>query len=121
MAILIQEMVIASSAKNMKNINLQKKINYFPFVYDRFKIDSTRFKKSNFYYTSKVEEYEEILEKVTLRLEAKKDKYAAIKKVKDSIKKDSITKIKDKNPIRTKDQRIKIDLLKDKKIKPIRN
>ena len=60
MAILIHEMIVASSAKNIKTINLQRKINYFPFVYDRFKIDSTRFKESSLYYTSRIDDYDEI-------------------------------------------------------------
>ena len=60
MAILIHEMIIAASAKNIKTINLQRKINYFPFVYDRFKIDSTRFMKSSLYYTSRIDDYDEI-------------------------------------------------------------
>jgi len=64
MVILIQEMLIASASKNVKTINLQRKIDYFPFVYDRFKIDSTRFQKSSFYYISKIDTYTEILAQV---------------------------------------------------------
>ena len=54
MVLLIQEMTIASSAKMVKTVNLQRNINYFPFVFEKFKIDSTRFAKSSFYYTSKI-------------------------------------------------------------------
>jgi hypothetical protein len=106
MAILIQEMIIASSAKNVKNINLQKKIDYFPFIYDRFKIDSARFQKSSFYYTSKIDEYDEILSKVKTNLEAEKEKYSLIKTKRDSINRDSLNKLKVKKPL-------KKDLIKD--------
>ena len=56
----------------MKTLNLQRKINYFPFVYDRFKIDSTRFQKSSFYYTSKIDEYDEILAQVKKKFRGSK-------------------------------------------------
>lgn len=94
MAILIQEMVIASSSKNMKTINSQRKVNYFPLVYDRFKIDSTRFQKSSFYYTSKIDDWDEILTQVSVSLELQKEKYSIFKKRKDSIARDSTSKLK---------------------------
>ena len=62
MSLLLQEMMISSSAKFIKNKNNQKNINYMPFVYENFKIDSTRFKSSNYYYMSKIDVYQEILE-----------------------------------------------------------
>ena len=48
MSLLIQDMMIASSAKFVKNKNKEKKINYMSFVYDKYKIDSLRFHNSNF-------------------------------------------------------------------------
>ena len=100
MVILIQQMLIASSSKNVKTINLQRKIDYFPFVYDRFKIDSTRFQKSSFYYTSKIDAYNEILAKVKKGLEIEKEKYTVLKKRQDSINRDSVSKLKVKKPIK---------------------
>jgi uncharacterized phage infection (PIP) family protein YhgE len=95
MSLLIQEMFIATSSKFFINNNKQKSINYMPFVYDRFKIDSTRFKTSNLYYMSKIDDYKEIVENAKDGLEKLKNYYAKIKERKDSIRKDSINKIKE--------------------------
>ena len=95
MSLLIQEMFIATSSKFFINKNKQKSINYMPFVYDRFKIDSTRFKTSNLYYMSKIDDYKEIVENAKDGLEKLKNYYAKIKERKDSIRKDSINKIKE--------------------------
>ncbi len=92
MTLLIQDMMIASSAKFVKNNNDQKKINYMAFVYDKYKIDSLRFQNSNFYYTSKIDLYEEMLQDVQNNLDQKKEFYSKIQTVKDSIRKDSIKK-----------------------------
>ena len=72
MVLLLTDLFIAKSAFNEKNIKNQRKINYIPLVYNKYKIDSTRFKSSNFYYTSKLEEYELIYNEVNEILLAKK-------------------------------------------------
>jgi hypothetical protein len=90
MSLLIQEMMIASSAKNVKNINLEKKVNYMPFVYNKYKIDSVRFKNSNFYYVTKIDLYQEIFKDVKEKLEKQKEELTTIKNRMDSIRKDSI-------------------------------
>lgn len=92
MTLLIQDMMIASSAKFVKNNNEQKKINYMAFVYDKYKIDSLRFQNSNFYYTSKIDLYQEIINDVKTNLEEEKDFYKTLSKRKDSIRKDSLKK-----------------------------
>ena len=92
MSLLMQDMMIATSSKFVKNKNLQKKINYMPFVYDIYKIDSARFQRSNFYYTSNIDLYQEILSKTKTQLQEKKDFYVTKKKRLDSIRKDSIKK-----------------------------
>ena len=58
MALLITDLYIAKSAYSEKNINNERKINYVPLIYNKYKIDSTRFISSNYYYTSKLEEYD---------------------------------------------------------------
>jgi hypothetical protein len=121
MAILIQEMIIASSSKNVKTLNLQRKINYFPFIYDRFKIDSTRFQKSSFYYTSKIDEYDEILAQVKKSLEVQKEKYSALKKRKDSINRDSLSKLKTKKPLKKDALKEPLEFSKKKKSVKIKN
>ena len=90
MSLLLQEMVISTSAKFIKNKNNQKNINYMPFVYERFKIDSTRFESSNYYYMSTIDLYQEILEKAKASINAQQDILKKAKKQLDSIKKDSI-------------------------------
>ncbi len=92
MTLLIKDMMIASSAKFVKNNNDQKKINYMAFVYDKYKIDSLRFQNSNFYYTSKIDLYEQILQDVQNNLDEKKEFYSEISAKNDSIRKDSIKK-----------------------------
>ena len=92
MTLLIKDMMIASSAKFVKNNNEQKKINYMAFIYDKYKIDSLRFQNSNFYYTSKIDVYEEIFMDVKTSLKDKKNFYNNLSKRKDSIRRDSIKK-----------------------------
>ncbi|WP_298779700.1 DUF4296 domain-containing protein [uncultured Polaribacter sp.] len=106
MSLLIQEMMIASSSKFMKNKNNQKKLEYMSLVYDRFKIDSVRFQSSNLYYLSKIDLYQEIFEDAKISLETKKEKYSTLKKELDSLKKDSLSKIK-KGKIINKDSSFK--------------
>ncbi len=92
MSLLIQEMMIASAAKFTKNKNNQRKINYMAFIYDKYKIDSLRFKNSNFYYTSKIDLYEEIINDAKTKLEAKKNYYTKKSNTLDSIRRDSLRK-----------------------------
>lgn len=69
------EIHIANSASNSKNKKLQIKVNYLPFVYERYKIDSVRFMRSNIYYTSRVEDYEKMFKKVEDNLRKLRDTY----------------------------------------------
>ncbi|WP_091897773.1 DUF4296 domain-containing protein [Polaribacter sp. KT25b] len=94
MRLLIQEMMIASSAKYVKNKNMETKIEYMALVYDEFKIDSTRFQTSNLYYMSKIDDYQEIFEDAKADLEKQKKVYDDIIAIKDSLRKDSINKLK---------------------------
>ena len=95
MSLLIQDMMIASSAKFIKNVHKQKKINYMSFVYDKYKIDSVRFQNSNFYYISKIDLYEEIITDAKVKLEDKKKFFTKIKATQDSINKLKRKKIRD--------------------------
>ena len=87
---LLTDMLIASGAENIKNSNLERNVNYFPLVFEKYGIDSTRFKESNYYYTSRIDEYEQILQKVDARLKAMKKEIDDDIKLKDSLKSDSI-------------------------------
>lgn len=79
MTALLSDMFMASSVVNFKNTNDTFATNYLPLVYDKYKIDSARFSRSNIYYTSKVDVYSEILQEI----------YSQKKKELDSIKKNS--------------------------------
>lgn len=94
MQFLIQDMWIASSAAYIKNIRQEKNIKYMAFVYDKYKIDSTRFQTSNRYYVSDVDTYFEIISKAKDSLEKQKDYYTKLNMKLDSIRRDSIDKIK---------------------------
>ena len=112
MILLLKDLYIASSARSIKNKKLQRKITYIPLVYDTYKIDSLRFHKSNVYYTSKVDDYQPMLEEVMVLLEKEQATFAKIKKVKDSIRKDSLESIRGKII-----ERSKVKIIKSKKTK----
>lgn len=93
MVLLLTDMYIASSAKNQKNKFLEREDNYMFLVYEKYKIDTTRFDISNVYYTSQVDEYTEILKKVKRNIDSLATFYKEMKKEQDSIKgKDKILK-----------------------------
>ena len=94
MSLLLQEMMIAASAKFINNKHQQKNVNYMPFVYDKFKIDSTRFDLSNYYYMSKIDVYQEILEHAKTNLESRNNVFKKRQKRLEAIKKDSLDCIK---------------------------
>ncbi|MDO9274578.1 MAG: DUF4296 domain-containing protein [Lutibacter sp.] len=91
---LLADMLIASGAENIKNNDLQRNVNYYPLVFKKYGIDSTRFKESNYYYTSRIDDYEEILKKVDERLNELKKVYDNEIKLMDSLKRDSLMELK---------------------------
>jgi len=99
---LITDMLIAAGAENIKNIDLERNVNYFPLIFEKYGIDSTRFKESNYYYTSQIDDYEKILKKVDLRLKALKEKLDNEIKLQDSLKIDSMKNIREnfKKPLK---------------------
>ncbi|MHC9088895.1 DUF4296 domain-containing protein [Tenacibaculum sp. IMCC1] len=83
---LLTDMYIASSAKNQKNKFLKREKNYMFLVYEKYRIDSARFDASNIYYTSMVDEYTEILNKVKKNIDSLDVLYRKKQEVQDSIK-----------------------------------
>ena len=69
------DLYIAIGAKSIKTKKLERKKNYIPLVLEKYKIDSIQFSKSNIYYTSRIEEYEEMFEEVQKRLNDLKNIY----------------------------------------------
>lgn len=97
MVILLQEMMVASSAKFVNNVNSERDINYMSYVYQKYNIDSARFNRSNTYYISTIDEYVKLFQEVKDSLEKKSNYFKQIKKVKDSLRRDSIIKIRIKD------------------------
>lgn len=107
MVLLLTDLYLATSAKVYDNKFGDRKIDYTFLVYEKYGIDSSRFKKSNYYYTTKIDEYEKIYKDVESKLKNLNTNYKKIKKVNDSIRKDSIS-----NSRILKDSIIKIKRLK---------
>ena len=104
---MLYDMHLAVAASNMKDIDLEKK-NYMSLVYEKYGVDSTRFYDSNLYYTSKIQEYEEIFEEVERRLDTITKFYTEITDSIEAVKKeeliakrkrDSIIKANTVNPV----------------------
>jgi hypothetical protein len=106
MVLLLTDLFIAKSAFIEKNTLNERKVNYMPLVYNQYKIDSSRFSTSNFYYTSKLEEYELIYKKVKEGLEKKK------LEIEESIRKNA-----GKEKILEKFDNVKVDLSRKKEIR----
>lgn len=105
---LLVDMHLAQSAKPVKNIDNKRKIDYMHLVYEKYSIDSTRFKTSNFYYTTNIDEYNEILKKVQKRLQELKKKFEFEQVQKDSINKAS-KPILNERPMRKAPKKFKVD------------
>lgn len=88
--------MLASSAKFIKNEDMQKNINYMHLINEKYNIDSVRFQSSNEYYISKIDDYIKIFQAAKLNLETKKKYYEKIKKIQDSVRKDSLKKMNSK-------------------------
>lgn len=69
------DIYIAGAAKNVETEATKQKINYLPLVFEKYGIDSARFSESNLYYTSKIDDYEKMLQKVNDRLKEMKETY----------------------------------------------
>ncbi len=101
---LLTDLLLAVNAETTKNLDLKRKVDYHPLVFEKYNIDSTQFKESNFYYTSRVDDYDVILSKVEERLKTLNKKFETLKREEDSIAQaiknlekksiDSINKIK---------------------------
>lgn len=89
MVAILTDVLIANGAQDIKNKNLQRNVNYFPLVFEKYNIDSTQFKESNAYYISRIDDYEEILKSVEERLKKLKDAADA-----ERVKQDSLNKLK---------------------------
>ncbi len=95
MVLLLTDMHIAAAARQTKNKFNKKDVNYMHFIFEKYKIDSTRFESSNTYYTSIIDSYDKLLNNVKLNLQ---EKGVVIQKeiiASDSVKKTEKTDKKD--------------------------
>ena len=83
---IIADLYIANAAYSVKNNDGKYRINYHPFLKDKYQIDSLTFEKSMFYYVGTIQEREDIYKKVTHKLETQLNKYVQEEKIQDSIK-----------------------------------
>ena len=95
MADILVDMYLAEGAKSVHNKDLERLVDYMPLVYEKYKVDSLQFSESNFYYTSKIDDYEDIFKTVNNRLKIMKTEYDSIAKVEDSIRQGKLYKNKD--------------------------
>ena len=70
---LLYDMHLAIGTSNVQNVKYEKNRNYMALVYEKYGIDSVQFAMSNIYYTSNIDEYEEIFEAVQERLKKLQD------------------------------------------------
>lgn len=82
---LLTDMLLSAGGQSVKNVDLQRRINYFPIVFEKYNIDSTQFQESNYYYTSRIDDYDEILGKVDARLKSLKEQFEKERIFNDSI------------------------------------
>ena len=82
---LLTDLLLANGSGSIKNTQLKRNVNYYPLVFEKYNIDTTQFKESNYYYASKVDEYDEIIRKVEARLEALLKQFEDERKLKDSL------------------------------------
>jgi len=82
---LLVDMQLALGAKTIKNKDGNRKVEYMHLVYEKYGIDSAQFSKSNFYYTTNIDDYNKILKKVKKRLGEMKKKFEFEQVLKDSL------------------------------------
>lgn len=102
---LILDMQIANGARNSKNKEGKRILEYMPLVYEKYGIDSARFARSNFYYSTVIDDYTKILRKVHSRLEIMEKEYNGLVKIQDSLNR------KEKKDIKKNLKKVKVKLV----------
>ena len=105
---LLTDIYLTAASKPYRNKLGERNIDYTFLVYEKYGIDSARFKASNHYYSTKIDEYEKIYLEVEKNLKTLNTKYKTIRKIKDSIKKDSLKRVRF-----VKDSVLKSNITKD--------
>lgn len=76
---------ISKTARNIKNVNGNSKINYYGLIYKIHRIDSISFHESLRYYTSDIKQNEEILKAVKEKIDKKRELLKKENSKKDSL------------------------------------
>ncbi len=106
---LLVDMHIALGVKSIKKKGEKRNLEYMYLVYEKYGIDSTRFASSNFYYTTDIDEYSNILKSVKERIDKMKEKYDLEQTQKDSLENASKKSIQDELVPIKKSKKFKID------------
>ncbi|MDT0553660.1 DUF4296 domain-containing protein [Urechidicola vernalis] len=85
MIALILDIQLANGARNIKNSDGQRLVEYMPLVYEKYGIDSARFARSNYYYSTRIDDYTKMLRAVKERLGKMEKDYDRKVFVQDSI------------------------------------
>lgn len=95
MADILTDLFLATGAKSVKNSDGKRQLNYMSLVFEKHHIDSTRYKESNYYYTSLIDVNSEILTVVEKRLNKLKDSLHTIEQSMDSISRKTAIDMRD--------------------------
>lgn len=93
---ILTELSLVNAAKSY-NLRQLENMGLEPtqYLYNKFKIDSVQFAKSNLYYTSNIEQYQQIFDQVKENLEQLKNKNDSILTI-ERAKEDSVRNVKRK-------------------------
>ena len=84
---LITDLVLAEGGKNIRSLEMERNTNFFPHIFEKYNIDSVQFQESNYYYTSRIDDYDEIFAAVDSRLKTMQAEFIEMRKQEDSLRK----------------------------------
>ena len=93
---LLTDLLLANSADNIRNTQDKRNVQYFPLVFEKYQVDSAQFRASNYYYTSRIDDYDKIMKEVETRFQTLIVTYQKEQRETDSLKRletDSIRRI----------------------------
>lgn len=87
---LLTDLLIAQGAENVRNLDENRSVNYYPLVFEKYNIDTTQFRESNYYYTTKIDDYDEIIRRVQTKLEKMMKEVDDKRALEDSLRRERI-------------------------------
>ncbi len=105
---LLVDMQIAIGGRSGRNNQAKYAIDYMPFVYEKYGIDSARFAQSSYYYSTDIDNYNKILTKVKNKLVEMRDENDFLLEEKEAADRANNPVLKDKRDLKKeKDSLIK--------------